>query len=644
MPLLVVPDSFVYPFVFPKVVVQRVLIAMLVAVAGMLVAAQPGRYRLRPSLLTAAVLLFAGIALLSSFTGVDVHHSLWSGFERMLGTVTLLYYAAFFMALRVVVRSRGEWDGLLDVALAVAAVCAVVGLGQKIDPDWLYNAGRTRVISTLGHPTYLAGLSLFGVVLGASRALETKGARRVLAIGSVVLGLAGIMISETRGTLLGLVAAGVVWIFCTFWDRRDVRRSLMFAAALFVLVGTVAVMLLLRDAEVLDSIPLVRRFSDLSFAHSRLLTWDVALSAFADRPILGWGPGNFAYAYYQYLDPALLSIEPRRFDDAHNLLLNVMATQGLLGAAALLGLFGVGGFTLLRQPDVKLRRVGLAYLAAHFVHDSFVFESPTSYLCFFFFLAWVDGRTDCARLANDEGERVSGSLVLALASLAIAVASVALVDGPAWRANRAARRAFQSLSQCAADAEIRVDAALSSGSAHRVDVVQLLAPAMAVALPKCQTRWGAIASATLTSRIYNEASRAAERHPLEIQHELRRARLATAYARSVGDGRWLREARLGLSRARALAPSHPAIAYEMAALAMLSGDAPAATRLLAQAVADAPLQAEGYTRLAAAWLEQGDARRARQILDRARDQGVELGSEGAALRESVDPKPPFRGP
>lgn len=203
-PLLVVSDGFVYPFVFPNVVAQRVLVALLAAVAGLLAAAQPDCYRLRPSLLMAAVLFFVMSALLSSLAGVDVHHSLWSGFERMLGTVTLFYYATFFLALWVVIRDRAEWDALLDVVLAVAAICAVVGLGQKIDPDWLFNAGRTRVISTLGHPSYLAGLSLFGVVLGTGRALEAKGARRALALGSVALGLVGITISETRGTLLGL--------------------------------------------------------------------------------------------------------------------------------------------------------------------------------------------------------------------------------------------------------------------------------------------------------------------------------------------------------------------------------------------------------------------------------------------------------
>jgi Tfp pilus assembly protein PilF len=75
----------------------------------------------------------------------------------------------------------------------------------------------------------------------------------------------------------------------------------------------------------------------------------------------------------------------------------------------------------------------------------------------------------------------------------------------------------------------------------------------------------------------------------------------------------------------------------LATLALISGDAEKATHLLEQAVADAPGLSEGYSRLAAVWLERGETQQARQILDRARDLGIELGEAGAALRNAVGP-------
>ena len=64
-----------------------------------------------------------------------------------------------------------------------------------------------------------------------------------------------------------------------------------------------------------------------------------ALSMFVDAPILGHGPHTFGLFYLDYLHrleiPAWISVDPRPLSWAHNVYLQVLAEQGIVGALAL---------------------------------------------------------------------------------------------------------------------------------------------------------------------------------------------------------------------------------------------------------------------------------------------------------------------
>lgn len=74
---------------------------------------------------------------------------------------------------------------------------------------------------------------------------------------------------------------------------------------------------------------------------SRMALWKAAVRMWKQNPLLGVGPDNFRMLYYEYLDQVDddLSIN-KGIHRAHNLALNVLAEQGLVGLAALLFLLG----------------------------------------------------------------------------------------------------------------------------------------------------------------------------------------------------------------------------------------------------------------------------------------------------------------
>lgn len=92
----------------------------------------------------------------------------------------------------------------------------------------------------------------------------------------------------------------------------------------------------------------------------RIITWQVSAKAFMERPLVGIGP--------DCLLPYFALVRPKAFGhelagDAHNDLLQVAATTGIVGLAAYLWLV-VAGFSVIRGP-------ALGALAAIFFNAKF---------------------------------------------------------------------------------------------------------------------------------------------------------------------------------------------------------------------------------------------------------------------------------
>ena len=116
----------------------------------------------------------------------------------------------------------------------------------------------------------------------------------------------------------------------------------------------------------------------------RLRNWEAGLRAFAERPVLGWGPHNYHVASARYLSPpdgrALVRDHP------HNMLIEEAATKGLAGLALYLALWGLTLRAIVRAARVAaVREQALivfagAALAGWFVQSQSLFYSPSIWL------------------------------------------------------------------------------------------------------------------------------------------------------------------------------------------------------------------------------------------------------------------------
>lgn len=207
--------------------------------------------------------------------------------------------------------------------------------------------------------------------------------RAIAAICAVVI-LVSIVLTNSRGALLGLVVVAFATLLLSH-RRTFILPGFLVGMALVALVGPIATFerafagietarLLLGDADITGDPAVIQRVSVMR----------AALRMFADNPFLGVGPGQFATHYEVYaLRYALDMTAPPA---AHSLYLEIAAEQGLVGLILFMG-FVLTALTLAARtlrhghqdhaaPDTYLLRAimlsVIGYLATSiFLHDAY---------------------------------------------------------------------------------------------------------------------------------------------------------------------------------------------------------------------------------------------------------------------------------
>ena len=132
--------------------------------------------------------------------------------------------------------------------------------------------------------------------------------------------------------------------------------------------------------------------SDVRFTGSiktRILAWGVAWQSFLQRPLLGWGNENFAYAYNLYFNPESFHIGglyEMSFDRAHNYYFDRLVEQGIGG----LVLWLLVMWQFLKESYLKHEYFITALLIASAVSLNFVFLDLSNYIALFLLFAFLN--------------------------------------------------------------------------------------------------------------------------------------------------------------------------------------------------------------------------------------------------------------
>ena len=259
-------------------------------------------YRLGARQATLFFVFLTAVALLSLVHG--------SGFQYVIGRY--IAYAVFLPFVVVAVRSQADlgrvlkWLVLAYVAVFPYAVRQMLRFGERLGVG-VYEANYLATILVLLVPVAFAFASQ-----------QRVPSRRWLWIGAGVTLVVMIVLTGSRGGFLGLVAAGVLFVY----RRRGLGAAAAVMLALVIGVLALPTELSTRAMATLsgDTSQLPTELEASNRAHVGLF-W-AALRMISDSPVLGVGPLNFK-------DLSTLYTGLEQANMAHNMFLEIAAEMGL---------------------------------------------------------------------------------------------------------------------------------------------------------------------------------------------------------------------------------------------------------------------------------------------------------------------------
>lgn len=358
----------------------------------------------KPSRLTLAVLAFAAIHVLATVTSLSPRLSLLGSYERQGGTYTTLSYMALFFILLCNLESRAQVERLITVILWGSLPVALYGIIQYLGLDpipWEVDA-PSPVHSTLGRSNFLAAYLVMVIPLTMGRFSLSAWKGRAGYGFLLLLQALCLLFTEARGPWLGLLAA-LFTFFLLLGLRRGVGWLWVGTAWTGVLVLLLLALLNLPQTPFpgLARLPYLSRLATLSdigagSTAARLTIWRASLRLIASRPLLGYGPETFGLVFSRFFPPQLVYYQGRGVlvDRAHNGLLDLAATVGLLGLLAYLSLLFLFLSRALRglweAIDAWQQTTLIASLSALFgylVQEQFSFGVSTLFVLFWLLLA-----------------------------------------------------------------------------------------------------------------------------------------------------------------------------------------------------------------------------------------------------------------
>lgn len=381
MSLLVLTAVAFNPLGFDTTELPRVAVVKLAAAGILLAWIHSGARRLQLAPANIPFLLFLLLTALSVTTSVGPYAS----FKEL---TLLLSTAVVFLAFREASARKHFAVEAAWVLVASGSIVAAYGVAQHFGFDFIPNwqdeniSARLRAMATFGNPIYLSSYMASCLSAAVALFLGVQCARKKALLGvAMVLMFACLLFTQGRAGWLAFALASVVVALVLGPQILKQWKHVLPAAAALTLVFVLVEI----DYSKSGQSVVARASSSLSrtdvTASFRRQLWRAAVSAVAERPLLGWGPGNFAIVLPRFTDSDLIARNEVNRAPAkcpHNELLNIASSSGV--PAALCWLWFIGSVFLLGIKRAKAESSSglqaalaawLGVMTAYFVQSMF---------------------------------------------------------------------------------------------------------------------------------------------------------------------------------------------------------------------------------------------------------------------------------
>lgn len=388
-------SNLLFPFITSKQIFFNILIEVLAVFWLALVIKYPA-VRPKKSLITYGLAAFFAALLVSSIFSVDFNLSFWGDIERMLGWFHIAHFFLFYLIIITVFRQWRDWRNLFMVSLVASFLVCLYAIFKV-------------PMSTIGNTAYVSGYAIFNLyfalILFFRRREAVKDKSEFWLVGAwyliaVLIMLSVMKFTHTRGAYVGLGVSFLVFFILYALYNSSKKIKFYSLAALAAAVIAVALVFLFPQSALVNNSEILRTITQINSEavtfQTRLISWKAALKDFPSHAFLGTGYGNYALTFDKYFDPSFYNYTASEtyFDRAHNNLVDLASTAGLLGILTYLLVLAVVVYYLFRgkrQGKISVNEfiVLLCLFVAYFIQNLAVFDSLVTYLSLMLILGYV---------------------------------------------------------------------------------------------------------------------------------------------------------------------------------------------------------------------------------------------------------------
>ncbi len=284
-----------------------------------------------------ALLVFLASMVLSGLFSVNIENSFWGTDLLPTGAIVPYIIVTLFTLILFSYEKLFTVPMIINAVLISGVAVACYGVVQHFGLDpvgwWGYKEFHIRAYSTLGNPIQ------FGMFVGTVSFLALinffnakKPASLFITLILWLITVMGTLLSGSRAPIILQAAALLGVLIILFFYRQKItffKTKISLLIVFFVAAHSFNYYENKKNA-------LADRIGQDAFVGGlglRLAIWDVGIKSGFERPVIGFGPELFFYAYHKYRpsNHNLFQTWNESTTKAHNELVNLWVCQGLVG-------------------------------------------------------------------------------------------------------------------------------------------------------------------------------------------------------------------------------------------------------------------------------------------------------------------------
>jgi len=369
--------SFFYPFVFTKSLLleSATLVLAILFLIKSIWNKDGEEITVSRNLVFASFLIYLFFIIVSALHGLVPELSFWGSMDHGTGIVFIVSLFIFSIITSSVFNKIEDWYELFSVLVFSGIIFSIGSLMAQTGTKF------TKLLSlttsgefTLGNSSYSGIFLVFVFFISLGLALSApKKSQKILGYAGLIIAFFNPIVTGfiilTPGTppLLGLarssaialyVGLGIFVLYAIYRKISSVKWKKIFLGfwLAFAAIGIISIFVFQTQ---------VKQEIAKTAGPNRIIFWDIAVKAFKERPILGWGDDTYHLIYTKYFNPVITSpgYSPEYWvDRSHNIYFDRLASGGIMGILSLFLLYGVLFYGLLKKAIKEDKdKVGFMY-------------------------------------------------------------------------------------------------------------------------------------------------------------------------------------------------------------------------------------------------------------------------------------------